>query len=176
MAKQERTHELIGTTPDRQRDARHTVRGILAGTMWASFGMISDTRTRQPRDGTMQCGNQPADISVIHRRFKAAARRVAHPVRTTLGTYGRRKYVKKIARISPAPVDKVGPYQYFGTVMLTRHTAWGDSEAGRQRKGSSWRPASESPQAVRIGPRYITAQDVLHHRVRSGFGALGEVV
>src|ERR1700728_2247309 len=42
--------------------------------------------------------------------------------------------------------------------MLTRHTAWGDSEAGRQCKGSSWRPASESPQAVRSGPRDITAQ------------------
>jgi hypothetical protein len=47
---------------------------------------------------------------------------------------------------------------YLGTVMLTRHTAWGDSEAGRQRQGSSWRPASDSPKAVRIGPRYITVQ------------------
>ncbi len=40
----------------------------LSKPMWASFGMISDSRTRQPRDGTMQCGTQPADISVIHRR------------------------------------------------------------------------------------------------------------
>src|ERR1700733_10623019 len=73
--------------------------------------MISDTRTRQPRDGTMQCGNQPADISVIHRRFKDAARRVAHPVRTTPLLIKESKNVKKIARISPAPVDKGGPYQ-----------------------------------------------------------------
>ena len=55
--------------------------------------------------------------------------------------------------------------------MLTRHTAWGDSEAGRQRKGSSWRPASEPPQAVRIGPRYSTAQEV-NHRMGGRFGAL----
>jgi transposase len=34
---QEKTRELIGTTPDRQRDARHTVRGTLEWTMWASF-------------------------------------------------------------------------------------------------------------------------------------------
>ena len=60
--------------------------------------------------------------------------------------------------------------------MLTRHTAWGDSEAGRQRKGSSWRPASESPQAVRSGPTYITAQDVLDRRMRSRLSALGGVV
>ena len=47
--------------------------------MWASFGMIPDFRTRQPRDGPMQCGNQPADISVIHRRLKLL--RVALPIR-----------------------------------------------------------------------------------------------
>lgn len=49
---------------------QHTVRGTLGWTMWASHGMISDFRTRQPRDGPMQCGTQPADISVIHRRLK----------------------------------------------------------------------------------------------------------
>ena len=38
--------------------------------MWASHEMIPDFRTRQPRDGPMQCGSQPADISVIHRRLK----------------------------------------------------------------------------------------------------------
>jgi hypothetical protein len=27
--------------------------------------MIPDTRARQPRDGRMNCGNQPADISMI---------------------------------------------------------------------------------------------------------------
>lgn len=52
--------------------------------MWASHGMIPDFRARQPRDGPMQCGNQPADISVIHRRLKAAGRRVVHPVRENL--------------------------------------------------------------------------------------------
>jgi len=43
--------------------------------MWASTAMIPDTRARQPRDGLMQCGNQPADISVIHRRSKLRASR-----------------------------------------------------------------------------------------------------
>jgi hypothetical protein len=40
--------------------------------------------------------------------------------------------------------------------MLTRHTAWGDKELdanGPDQLASS----SLSPQAVRIGPRYITA-------------------
>jgi len=37
--------------------------------------MIPDTRSRQPRDGPMKCGNQPADISVIHRRYKLRASR-----------------------------------------------------------------------------------------------------
>lgn len=32
--------------------------------------MIPEFRARQPRDGPMQCGTQPADISVIHRRLK----------------------------------------------------------------------------------------------------------
>jgi hypothetical protein len=31
--------------------------------MWASHGMIPDFRARQPRDGPMQCGNQPAEES-----------------------------------------------------------------------------------------------------------------
>jgi len=65
--------------------------------------MISDTRTRQPRDGTMQCGNQPADIRVIHRRFKAAVRRVARPVRTTLGTHEGVKIREKDREDQPCP-------------------------------------------------------------------------
>ena len=109
---------MIGATPDRQRDARHTVRGTLERTMWASFGMISDTRTRQPRDGTMQCGIQPADISVIHRRFKDAAHRVAHPGANNAFTHKESKNVKKIARINPAPVDKGGPYQSYGSFQV----------------------------------------------------------
>jgi hypothetical protein len=47
---------------------RHDYVGIL-------YGMIPDARSRQPRDGPMQCGNQPADISVIHRRYKLRASR-----------------------------------------------------------------------------------------------------
>jgi len=38
------------------------------------------------------------------------------------------------------------------------------------------RSRNPEPLTVRIGPRYITAQDVLHHRMRSRFGALGGVV
>ena len=41
--------------------------------------MIPDPRARQPRDGQMNCGNQPADISMIHRRRKGS--RVACPLR-----------------------------------------------------------------------------------------------
>ena len=59
----------------------------------------------------MQCGIQPADISVIHRRFKDAAHRVAHPGANNAFTHKESKNVKKIARINPAPVDKGGPYQ-----------------------------------------------------------------
>ena len=43
--------------------------------MWASFRMIPAARPRQPRDGPMQCGTQPADIRVIHRRYKLRASR-----------------------------------------------------------------------------------------------------
>ena len=39
--------------------------------------MIPDTRARQPRDGQMKCGNQPADISMIHRRSPMLSRRVS---------------------------------------------------------------------------------------------------
>jgi transposase len=36
-------------------------------------GMIPDARQRQPRDVPMQCGNQSANIRVIHRRHKLRA-------------------------------------------------------------------------------------------------------
>ena len=45
-----------------------TMRGILDRAMWASLAMIPGTRVRQPRDGPMNCGIQPANISMIHRR------------------------------------------------------------------------------------------------------------
>ena len=32
------------------------------------YAMTPDPRSRQPRDGPMKCGNQPADIRMIHRR------------------------------------------------------------------------------------------------------------
>lgn len=52
------------------------MRGILESAMWASTTMIPDSKARQPRDRPMQCGNQPADLSVIHRRYKLRASRV----------------------------------------------------------------------------------------------------
>jgi hypothetical protein len=36
--------------------------------------MIPDFRARQPRDGPMNCGNQSAHISMIHRRLKPSRR------------------------------------------------------------------------------------------------------
>jgi len=70
--------------------------------------MISDTRARQPRDGQMKCGNQSADISMIHRRHDR--RRVAFPVR--LFNYIERQHmIVKSARKSAVPLDKVRPYQ-----------------------------------------------------------------
>ena len=80
--------------------------------MWASHGMIPDFRTRQPRDGPMQCGSQPADISVIHRRLKllgvALSIRCGKPHRTGEST------MRKTARTTRAPLDKHGPYQSLG--------------------------------------------------------------
>jgi hypothetical protein len=37
--------------------------------------MIPDTRARQPRDVSLSCGNQSANISVIHRRKRFRASR-----------------------------------------------------------------------------------------------------
>jgi transposase len=52
----------------------------LAGVSYVGIRvMIPDTRARQPRDGQMKCGNQPADISMIHRRRKCS--RLACPLR-----------------------------------------------------------------------------------------------
>ena len=55
-------------------------------TMWGNpraryvgiLRVISDLRTRQPRDGQMKCGNQPANISMINRRQSFS--RVAFPL------------------------------------------------------------------------------------------------
>ena len=56
-----------------------TMREILDHAMWASATMIPDHRARQSRDGPMNCGNQPANISMIHRRSSPPARRVPPP-------------------------------------------------------------------------------------------------
>ena len=84
-----------------------TVRGTLERPMWASTAMIPDTRARQPRDGPMQCGNQPADISVIHRRYKLRASRSPSGAILTVTFTPRRK----IARDTPASLDAGRPYQ-----------------------------------------------------------------
>jgi hypothetical protein len=52
-----------------------TMWGTLEHVMWAFCGMIPDLRTRQPRDGQMKCGTQPANISMIHRRQSLHASR-----------------------------------------------------------------------------------------------------
>jgi len=75
--------------------------------MWASTAMIPDPRARQPRDGPMQCGNQSADISVIHRRYKLRASRSPSGADPQPNTH----LVRKIASIILAPVDTKGPYQ-----------------------------------------------------------------
>ena len=48
--------------------------GILEHVMWASYGIIPELRTRQPRDGQMKCGTQCANISMINPRksFRAS--------------------------------------------------------------------------------------------------------
>src|ERR1022692_1343088 len=44
------------------------------------IAMIPGPRASYPRDGPMSCGDQPAHISLIHRRYKSA-RRVTYTVR-----------------------------------------------------------------------------------------------
>jgi hypothetical protein len=69
--------------------------------------MLPDARQRQPRDVPMQCGNQPANIRVIHRRHTAS--RVAFPVESAEAKVISSR--RDIARIPLAPVDTRGPYQ-----------------------------------------------------------------
>jgi hypothetical protein len=61
--------------------------GILEHVMWASLQVIPDLRTRQPRDGQMKCGTQPANISMIHRRQSLRALRSPSGVQQ-LETFG----------------------------------------------------------------------------------------
>src|SRR5882762_2554415 len=74
--------------------------------------MIPDFRARQPRDGPMQCGNRPADISVIHRRYKLRASRSPSGVTHTRISTGSRT----IASDALAPVDTCRPYQSLDSV------------------------------------------------------------
>jgi len=64
---------------------------------------------RQPRDGPMQCGSQPADISVIHRRFKLP--RIALPRPATKPPRKKEILMRKSARSLRAALAKNGPYQ-----------------------------------------------------------------
>jgi hypothetical protein len=87
--------------------------------MWASIVMIPDFRSRQPRDGPMQCGNQPADISVIHRRYKLHASRSPSGAIPAAHTHRARK----TARATLVPVDTRGPYQL--TDLRGARRSWG---------------------------------------------------
>jgi hypothetical protein len=72
--------------------------------------MIPDPRTRQPRDAPMQCGSQPADISVIHRRMKLPC--LALPIRCSQAQPPQDTLrMHKTASIIRATLDKQGPYQ-----------------------------------------------------------------
>ena len=51
------------------------MRGTLEKFYVGIQAMIPDLRQRQPRDVPMQCGNQPANIRVIHRRHELRASR-----------------------------------------------------------------------------------------------------
>ena len=100
--------------------------------MWASAVMIPDTRARQPRDGPMQCGNQPADISVIHRRFKLRASRSPSGAHANPDP----PLVRKIASITLASLDTNGPYQ--GSRSSLR---WHTCQLDRCREQRArWRP------------------------------------
>jgi hypothetical protein len=70
--------------------------------------MIPDSRARQPRDGPMKCGTQPANISMIHRRYKLRASRSRSGVRSNPTSLNVRR---GSARNALAPIDTKGPYQ-----------------------------------------------------------------
>src|ERR1022692_4115550 len=57
--------------------------------------VISELRTRQPRDGQMKCGNQPANISMINRRQSLP--RVAFPFRCEIQPIRNRRHLNPSA-------------------------------------------------------------------------------
>jgi hypothetical protein len=69
--------------------------------------MIPDSRSTQPGDGPMQCGNQPEVINVIHHR--SALRPSCSP---SGATHTRSSTAwRKIASDTLSPVDTCRPYQ-----------------------------------------------------------------
>lgn len=54
------------------------MRGILDKFYAGILAMIPASRPRQPREEEMKCGNQPADVRMIHRRSHLL--RVAFPI------------------------------------------------------------------------------------------------
>jgi hypothetical protein len=72
------------------------------------IAMIPGPRASYPRDGPMSCGDQPAHISLIHRRYKSA-RRVTYTVR--LAPSHPPNAYRGVASANLAPVDRNGPYQ-----------------------------------------------------------------
>jgi hypothetical protein len=59
-----------------------TMRAILEPAMRAWATMISDIGARQFRDEPMNCSDQPANISMTHRRRSPSACRVPPPLRS----------------------------------------------------------------------------------------------
>ena len=77
------------------------MRGILDIFLWAS-STIPGLRERKPCDGKMNGGNQPADMSMIHRRHSSLT--VALPV--CLKPLG--SVYRSAARMLAVQVDKKG--------------------------------------------------------------------
>lgn len=83
--------------------------------------MIPGFRARQPRDGPMNCGNQSAHISMIHRRFKPS-RRVTLAL-SILQTFSIE--AQKAVKFMRTPLTTVRPYQ-LAIILLgkTKRGPW----------------------------------------------------
>jgi hypothetical protein len=68
--------------------------------------VISELRTRQPSDGQMKCGNQPANISMINRRKAFRASRSPSGVKYHQTKPSTPKTKRGSARSLLAPVDR----------------------------------------------------------------------
>jgi hypothetical protein len=88
--------------------------------------MIPGIRARQPRDGQMNCGNQSAHISLIHRRFTALASR--DPCAVHLKMF--KIEATKNREIHAYPLDK---RQAISVSYLSRHVARPGRTPGRSR-------------------------------------------